>query len=143
MKIGASFGGQVGARVIGVFWGETKLGFDAKYFYGYPHLKTIEVGGHCTSATASSWQREWQVGVALSQTFAYFTPYIGANYSRFAAYFNNINSSLFSGDVSVVNTSPWGFVIGLGICADKGPFLDLEARFFDEYAFSAAAGMRF
>lgn len=143
LKIGESFGGEIGARVIGIFWGETKIGFDAKYFYGYPKLKTVEVGSKTASASSKSWQREWQVGVALSQKIAYFTPYVGANFSRFAADFTSVQSSIFSENTHIENTSPWGFVIGLGICGSKGPFLDLEARFFDEYAFSGAAGIRF
>lgn len=143
LKIGQSFGGEIGARVIALFWGETKIGFDAKYFYGYPHLKKVQVGNTTATASAKSWQREWQLGVAISQKIAYFTPYVGANFSRFAADFTDVSSAIFSQNTYIQNTSPWGFVVGLGVSGIQGPFLDVEARFFDEYAFSGAVGIRF
>ena len=44
IKIKESFGGAIGCRAIGIFWGETKLGFDAKYFYGWPNLESLQKG---------------------------------------------------------------------------------------------------
>jgi len=143
LKINESFGGAIGIRAIGIFWGETKLGFDAKYFYGWPNLESLQKGSDTVKASADSFQREWQVGIALSQRFAIFTPYIGANYSRFILDFSKISNDIFSKNITIENTSPFGFLIGLGISGSKGAFFDFEARFFDEYALSAALGIRF
>jgi hypothetical protein len=143
VKIKESFGGALGVRAIGIFWGDIKVGFDAKYFYGWPNLDSLEKGSEKVSATASGIQREWQVGVAIARKFAIFTPYVGANYSRFVLDLNKISSDLFPNNINIKNTSPFGFLIGLGICGEKGVFFDFEARFFDEYALSAALGLRF
>ncbi len=142
-KIKESFGGAVGVRAIGIFWGETKLGFDAKYFYGWPNLESLQKGSKTVKASASSDQSEWQVGVALSQKFAIFTPYVGVNYSKFTLNFSKFSHDIFSGKIKIENSSPFGFLIGLGICGGKGVFFDFEARFFDEYALSSALGFRF
>ncbi|MES2200281.1 MAG: hypothetical protein V4489_08965 [Chlamydiota bacterium] len=143
LKVKESFGGAIGVRAIGIFWGETKLGFDAKYFYGWPNLESLQKGSHKVKASADSYQSEWQVGAALSQRFAFFTPYIGVNYSRFTLNFSKLSNQLFSKKIKIENTSPFGFLIGLGISGGKGVFFDFEARFFNEHALSAALGLRF
>jgi hypothetical protein len=136
-----SFGGEIGARALAIFWGETKLGFDAKYFYGWPHLSKFEYAGKdLATKTKQANQQEWQVGVSLSQTFAFFTPYVGAKFARFSL---NLTGTDLHEDLLVENNSPFGVFVGLGIAGRIGPFLDLEARFLDEYAFSCALGMRF
>lgn len=142
-KIKESFGGEIGVRAIAVFWGETKLGFNAKYFYGWPNLDSLQKGSNTIKTSATSWQSEWQVAVALSQKFAIFTPYIGANYSRFTLNFSHLPKNLLSENITIENSSPFGFFIGMGICGEKGVFFDFEARFFDEYALSTALGLRF
>ncbi|MBS0627507.1 MAG: hypothetical protein JSS09_04780, partial [Verrucomicrobia bacterium] len=115
----------------------------AKYFYGWPDLESFQKGSDTVKPSASSWQREWQVGVALSQKFFVFTPYIGANYSRFTLKFSHLPKNLTSENIFIKNSSPFGFFIGMGICGETGVFFDFEARFFDEYALSTALGLRF
>ncbi len=142
IKTAESFGGLIGARAIGAFWGDTRLGFDAKYFYGWPRLHSLELGQQKLSSDyQSSSETEWQIGAALSQTFAFFTPYVGVKYARFFLHFVDVEA--LKKDISIQNVSPFGVFVGLGISGKKGPFLDLEARFLDEYALSASLGMRF
>ncbi len=142
-KIKESFGGEVGIRAIAVFWGDAKLGFDAKYFYGWPNLDSLQYGSDTQKASAKSFQREWQVGAAFSQTFAFFTPYVGVTFSRFTLSFSGLPGSFSPGNIVIENISPFGALIGIGICGSKGPFFDFEARFFNEYAISGILGLRF
>jgi len=143
LKMGSGFGGDIGVRAIGIFWRDIKVGFDAKYFYGWPNLESVSLGSETAKASAETSQREWQVGVAISQKFAFFTPYVGVNYSGFNLEFINIESSLVHGKVKIKNTSPFGFVVGMALADRKIAFLDFEGRFFNEYAFSWTAGFRF
>ena len=142
IKTKESFGGEVGARVIAIFWGELKLGFDAKYFYGWPRLGSLSVNGKDIGDSYSqSMENEWQVGVGLSQKFALFMPYAGVKYSRFTLNFTGLSGP--SNEILLENESPFGFFIGMGIAGKKGPFFNFEARFLDEYAFSGSLGLRF
>lgn len=142
IKMADSFGGEMGVRALAAFWGDTKLGFDAKYFYGWPHVDTVDFKGHKRKAQVQkSSQKEWQVGVSLSQTFAFFTPYIGAKCARFNL--NLIDISVWKESFLIENVSPFGVFIGLGIAGKKGPFCTFEARFLDEYGFSGSLGLRF
>lgn len=137
-----SFGGLIGVRAIGAFWGDIKLGFDAKYFYGWPRIDSLRLGeDHLSGSCSQSVERQWQLGAGFSQTFAYFTPYVGVKYSKFFLDFIGVQS--LDKEIAIQNVSPFGVFIGLGISGKKGPFLDLEASFLDEYAFSAALGFRF
>lgn len=135
-------GGEVGARAIATFWREMKLGFDAKYFYGWPHVDSIFIeGSKVDPSTQLCVQREWQVGVALSQTFAYFTPYFGAKYARFALEFRDI--SFLDRSILAENVTPFGLFLGIGVNGTKGLFLNGELRFLDEYGCSGVMGLRF
>ena len=122
----AGFGGDIGIRSLIAFWGETKLGVDAKYFYAWPRV----FGG----INDGNKDQQWQVGAALSQTFFWFTPYVGGKVSHMQLHLNGIR---------IKNTHPFGVFVGLGIAGSKGIFVDLEARFLDDYAFSGVAGFRF
>jgi hypothetical protein len=142
IKTKESFGGQIGVRALAIFWGDIKVGLDGKYFYGWPRLNSIYFEGVDSSAYAKkTWQQEWQVGVSISQTFAFVTPYVGAKCARFKMTF--INVSEVDESVRVDNVSPFGLFIGLGFAGKKGAFMNLEARFLDEYALTAALGLRF
>ena len=142
LKTTNSFGGEVGARATAIFWGETRLGFDAKYFYSWPQIESLVVEGVSRSVkTSTTWEQEWQVGVALSQRFAFFSPYIGVKYARMSLHFMGLSS--LGGDIEVKNASPFGAFLGIGVAGQKGVFFDAEASFFDDYLFSGALGIRF
>ena len=142
LKTNESFGGEIGARVIATFWGETQLGFDAKYFYGWPRVDSLDVNSHkVESSYNQSMEQQWQVGAALSQRFAIFTPYAGIKYARFTMNFIGLADHV--NEISIQNKSPFGLFVGMGIAGKKGPFFNFEARFVDEYAFSASSGLRF
>ncbi len=126
IQTSASFGGDIGVRSIIAFWGETKLGVDAKYFYAWPQVADSSYEGNK--------DQQWQVGLALSQEFFFFTPYIGGKVS---------NMQLNLEGIQIKNSNPFGVFVGLGIAGNKGVFLDLEARFLDDYALSGVAGFRF
>jgi len=130
LKAHGSFGGEIGARATVIFWGDTKLSMDAKYAYLWPHLDS---GGQ-------GWQREWQVGVALGQEFAWFTPYLGVKYARMLMKLSSLPSL---GTLLINNTSPFGAFMGLSIAGRRGLFFDVEARFFDDNALALELGLRF
>ena len=127
-----NFAGEVGIRANTPIWGDFKFGVDAKYFYAWPTL---------SEGLGSVFQKEWQVGAAFSQTFAYFTPYIGVKFGKF--HMEYVDLSSFSKNVSLQNACPVGLFIGMGIAAKKGISFDFEARFVDEYAFTGALGLSF
>lgn len=141
-SIGGSFGGLAGVRAIAVFWGDIKLGVDAKYFYGWPHFTSIRSDSEKTSPGSEGFQREWQVGVSLGQKFAFFTPYVGLSYSRFVLHFSE-KKGFSPGKITIENTSPFGACIGIGISGRKGIFADFEAGFFSEYRLTGSLGIRF
>ena len=142
IKTKESFGGEIGARVIAIFWGEMRLGFDAKYFYGWPRLASLDVNGQDRGNSYSqSMEQQWQVGSSLSQKFAIFIPYIGIKYARFILDFKDLPG--FTNGISIQNKSPFGLFVGMGIAGKKGPFFNFEAQFLDEYAFSGSCGLRF
>jgi len=142
VRVGNSFGGAVGARAIAIFWGDVKVGFDAKYFYGWPRLQSITIDGQKNFPADSSHETQWQVGMGISQTFAVFTPYVGIHYARFSLQFTQLTDTSFT-ELIIENSSPWGIVVGLGINGTKGVFVNCEARFADEYAFAGSIGIKF
>ena len=142
VKTAESFGGQIGIRALAIFFGDTKIGLDGKYFYGWPNVSSMSYQGvDSTPHLTKTLQKEWQVGVSISQTFAFITPYIGAKCARFTVTF--IDVSEVGESIKVENVSPFGLFIGMGFAGKKGAFLNLEARFLDEYALSGTLGMRF
>lgn len=143
LKLSESFGGSVGSRVMAICWGETKLGFNAEYFYGWPLLKSLQVGRESSDSDSQSNQRQWQVGVNLSQKFGFLTPYVGGSYSRFILDVSGLPNNLGLNTIQVENSSPYGVCIGLAIAGRKGAFLDIEASFLSEYSVSGMVGLRF
>jgi hypothetical protein len=127
-----NFAGEVGIRANTPIWGDLKFGVDAKYFYAWPTL---------SDAPGSVFQKEWQVGASFSQTFAYFIPYVGVKFGKF--YMEYVDLDVRVQNIFLQNACPVGLFIGMGIAATKGIYLDLEARFVDEYAFTGALGMSF
>lgn len=125
-----NFAGEAGIRANTPIWGDFKFGVDAKYFYAWPTL---------SHGSGSVFQKEWQVGAAVSQTFAYFTPYIGVKFGKFNMEFVDLSS--YSKNISLQNACPVGLFIGMGIAGRKGVYFDLEARFVDEYAFTGSFGI--
>lgn len=129
-----NFAGEAGIRANTPIWGDLKFGVDAKYFYVWPTLSK-------NSGSGSVSQKEWQVGAAFSQTFAYFTPYAGIKFGKFNMEYVNLSS--FSKNISLQNACPVGLFLGMGIAGQKGIYVDLEARFVDEYACTGALGLSF
>jgi hypothetical protein len=127
-----NFAGEAGIRANTPIWGDLKFGVDAKYFYAWPTL---------SHGSGSVFQKEWQVGAAFSQTFAYFTPYAGVKFGKFNMEYNDL--SYFRKNISLQNACPVGLFLGMGISAQKGVYLDLEVRFVDEYALTGALGCSF
>lgn len=146
LKTGQNFGGEVGIRASTPIWGDMKFGADAKYFYAWPNLSEIKVNGGRVSDQGKVFQKEWQVGFSVSQTFAFFTPYIGGKFSRFDLEYVDLSSLHFlipSETISMHNENPVGVFLGMGIAAPRGIYLDFEVRFIDEYAVTAALGASF
>lgn len=127
-----NFAGEAGIRANTPVWGDFKFGIDAKYFYAWPTL---------SQGSGSVFQKEWQVGAAFSQTFAYFNPYVGVKFGKFNMEYVDLSS--FSKNISLQNACPVGLFIGMGIVVPRGVYADLEARFVDEYAFTGAVGVSF
>jgi len=141
VKTDPSFSGGVGVRATAVAWGETKLGIDAQYFYGWPQIHSLVIAGDSMStASAGGWNREWQIGAALSQEFAWFTPYVGVKCAKMKMQLLHLSSL---GTVTVENTSSLGVFVGLAIAGSKGIFFDGEVSFLDDSAFSGSLGIRF
>ena len=146
LKTGQDFGGEIGIRANTPIWGDMKFGIDAKYFYAWPTLSTIKVGANHVAASGKVFQKEWQVGASFSQTFAYFTPYIGVKFSRFYINYTDLDSLRLwipSKEVNIQNEGPFGCFIGMGISAKTGVYFDFEARFIDEYGLTGALGLSF
>lgn len=98
------------------------------------------MGQESLSCGSGSWSREWQVGFALSQQFAWFTPYVGGKCAKMRLQLTNLQSL---GSLCVENKSPFGVFVGLGVSGIKGVFFDGEVSFLDDSAFSCALGLRF
>jgi hypothetical protein len=143
LKISESFGGSLGSRIMAICWGETKLGFTAQYFYGWPNLSYLRIGGSSTSSCSQSRESEWQVGFSFSQRFGALTPYVGGTYSRFALDLSHLDNVSSLHTIKVENSHPFGVCMGLAIAGRKCLFLDIEVRFVSEYAYSALLGLRF
>ena len=146
LKTAENFGGEIGIRANTPIWGDMKFGVDAKYFYAWPTLSQIEVSGRDIAPKGKVFQKEWQVGLSFSQTFAFLTPYIGGKFCRFEMEYVDLSSLrpwISSETLSIHNQNSFGAFIGLGITLEKGLFFDFEARFIDEYALTAAFGVSF
>lgn len=146
LKTGQDFGGEAGIRANTPIWGDMKFGIDAKYFYAWPTLSSIKVGGARVSPRGKVFQKEWQVGASFSQTFAYFTPYVGVKFSRFYIDYANLSSLktwIPSKKVNIQNKGPFGCFIGMGIAGKTGVYFDFEGRFIDEYGLTGALGISF
>ncbi len=146
LKAGGSFGGEIGIRANTPVWADMKFGVDAKYFYAWPNLSEVSAGGQTLSTEGKVFEKEWQVGAGFSQTFAFFTPYVGVRFSKFSLKFVNvfgIEDWVPSRRVAVHNQNPFGLFIGMGIAAPRGVYFDFEARFIDEYALTGAFGLSF
>lgn len=146
LKTNQNFGGELGIRANTPIWGDMKFGVDAKYFYAWPFLSQILVGNNTVETVGDVFQREWQIGASISQTFAFFTPYVGVKFSKFFLKYVDLSSLhqwIPSGKVSIHNQSPFGFFVGMGISGKTGIYFDFEARFIDEYAATGALGLSF
>lgn len=146
LKTAQNFGGEVGIRANTPVWRDMKFGVDAKYFYAWPEIDYLQVAGQRIKNTGRVFQKEWQVGLSVSQTFAWFSPYVGVKFCRFRMKFIDLTSLadwIPSEQVSIYNKSPFGFFVGLGISAVKGFYFNFESRFVDEYAISGAFGCSF
>ena len=145
LKTSQDFGGEVGIRANTPIWGDMKFGVDAKYFYAWPTLSQIKVEGVAVPSVGKVFQKEWQIGGAVSQNFAYFTPYVGVKFSKFSMECVDLSSlqSLGFSEVNIHNEGPFGFFVGMGVAGEKGVYFDFEARFMDEYALTAALGVSF
>jgi hypothetical protein len=146
LKTGQDFGGEIGIRANTPIWGDMKFGFDAKYFYAWPSLSSIKIGGNHVVARGKVFQKEWQVGASISQTFAYSTPYVGVKFSRFYINYADLNSLrrwIPSKEINIQNEGPFGCFIGMGIAGKTGVYFDFEARFIDEYGLTGALGISF
>lgn len=146
LKTSQDFGGEIGIRANTPVWRDMKFGVDAKYFYAWPQIASLEVSEERVENSGKVYQKEWQVGLSVSQTFAWFTPYVGVKFCRFRMKFVDLSTLshwLSSEQVSIYNKSPFGCFVGLGIAASKGFYFNFESRFVDEYAFSGAFGLSF
>ncbi len=145
-KTDHNFGGEVGFRANTPIFRQMKFGVDAKYFYAWPTLSSIDLNGESLAPEGRVFQKEWQVGIGFSQTFAFFTPYVGVKFSKFSLEFvdlTSVSSESFSDKVEVHNKNPFGLFIGMGISGKKAAYFDFEARFIDEYALTGALGLSF
>lgn len=146
LKTGQNFGGEIGIRANTPIWGDMKFGLDGKYFYAWPHLSEIKVGGAHVATKGKVFEKEWQIGGSISQTFAWFTPYVGVKFSKFNIDYVNLSSLkewIPSKKVNIQNKGPFGCFIGMGIAGSRGVYFDFEARFIDEYALTGAFGISF
>ena len=103
------------------------------FMFGQLFLKTL--------GRDQSLKKSGRFGAAFSQTFAYFTPYAGIKFGKFNMEYVNLSS--FSKNISLQNACPVGLFLGMGIAGQKGIYVDLEARFVDEYACTGALGLSF
>jgi hypothetical protein len=146
LKTPENFGGEVGIRANTPVWGDLKFGADAKYFYAWPTLESAEVQGKVEPASSRILQKEWQVGISFSQTFAFFTPYAGVKFGKFRMKFidlKGLSDWISSNTISFYNKSCFGFFIGLGLSLQYGVYANLEFRCVDENALTAALGFSF
>jgi len=146
LKTAQNFGGEVGIRANTPIWGELKFGVDAKYLYVWPTLSQVKVGGESLSSSGRVFQKEWQIAGAVSQTFAFVTPYVGVKFSKFSMEFidvTSLNPWIASNRIDINNKGPFGIFLGLGFATQKGFYADIEGRFIDECALTGALGMSF
>lgn len=140
-------GGLAGVRAIVGYWGETRLGLDAKYFMSTPDLAHLKLNGHhVPSDSAKMTDLEWQVGASLSHKVSFFIPYIGIKYSSAEiklSHLHSLESALGTNHLRLKNKYPVGFVFGFGLSADRALAANLEARILDETAATLAVDFRF
>ncbi len=137
LQTGQNFGGEVGIRANTSVWGDMKFGVDGKYFYAWPTLSSL---------SGNVFQKEWQIGASLSQSFAFLIPYAGVKFSKFQMEFvdlADLQEWIPSQRVDIHNKSPFGCFVGLGIAGEKGPYFNFEARFLDEYSITGTLGLSF
>ena len=137
-----AYGG--GLRIIGFYWKCATLGFDGKYFFSNLPIKSIRFHNRSV-ATDGRWEvRRWQVAGALSYQICYFVPYIGARYSEINDRIRNVKKAQLPFDAfKIKNRQRIGGTLGLGIFPGNYYTINVEWRFYDEEAFSAALDIKF
>lgn len=137
-----TFGG--GAKLILMQWGETAFGIDGKMQYSAPRIKWVTINGVSEHTQAHLVYREWQVGVGLAHTVDFLTPYLGGTYSQVHTHIGKLQKDIFSFiSFREKNIEKFGLVVGCGISTGKKVDLNLEARMFNEEAFTVAGNIKF
>ncbi len=146
-KTDRALGYQGGVRAIVAYWGETKMGVDAKYFVAFPDIHSIHLHGSSVETRGAEIRdQQWQLGIGISHKISFFIPYIGINYLNVNTKVRHLSSlkAIFPKEkFTIKNTYPVGLFFGFSLAADRALSASLEARIFDETAATAAIDFRF
>lgn len=135
-----------GGRAVLVYWGDTQVGIAASYRAVPPGLCIIRVGQeYFFPKETKMFCSEWQVSMGLYHRFSYFIPYIALQYADFQGKIRNIPQNLvfYKRDFCFRSKHPFGMVLGLGLTNQRGIQCNLEARFFEENAYTLSFEVSF
>ena len=133
-----------GLRVVLMQWGNTTLGVDGTAQYATPYMKWSALNGVPSARNSRLRYLEWQTSMALSHAIGIFSPYLGITYSKVAASFRGIPSTILSSaHIKMHNRDRFGLVLGCTLSPGKKFDLTFEARLISEEATTAAGNIKF
>ncbi len=134
------FAWEIGGRVLFASYGRLDFGIDAEAYFVHPHTvleKIPFIGTLISQSTTSSLHyNEWQVGAGFSYRLPLLIPYIGVKYARAHAAMRDPIQNLKSRKFP-------GLFLGMALAPPLSFAVNVEARFFDETAMTAAVEVKF
>ncbi len=128
----------VGSKFILLDFGATVLGIDMQYFT-LPSSKKVQQRLQNIYQLLSlneqylKW-KEWHFSLGLSTRLGPFSPYIGTKYSNGVLKVKTTDSLP---PLRFTTSTNWGFFAGLSLNLSNSLYINAEARFSDEEAYSA------
>lgn len=121
-------------------WGRACLGAGGRYSSSRYKPEWIHSNGTGLPemGTRLKW-KEWQANLGLSYRIDLFTPYVGVKYSKAETEFSHFSI----GNGEFTNKDNVGLYLGCSLTTGAYFYLNLEARLFDEEAFTVVGDFRF
>jgi len=131
----------VGAKVILLQFGKTYFGTDFSYFRIPTTKRSIFYLNEEPTPFNTKPQffslREWHLAFGLASSMGMFTPYLGAKYLITRIRFKSDSTFTLKNRLNI------GYFLGTSISVHQKFFLNAEARFYDELAYSVSGSAAF
>ena len=143
---GNKFRWEVGAKGQIFSYDKGALALDLKYACTHPTIQAYTINGALDPHHLKMKYDEWQLGLAGSYTFDFFTPYLGVRYSHPTIKIRRFTSGILPDSrkaYKIDGQKKFGLSVGVTMAALKGFALNLEFNAIDENAVSLTAFLSF